>query len=266
MKRAFLTAVAAGSFAALTHGAPVDLSTWTELTLDFPGGQPAGNWVLQPGNTVVVQQINADPSFYLNNLNQTKFSMDGSWKAGSDGDDDYMGFVFGYQNSSQFYLFDWKQGTQNYVGTTAAEGMTIKKFLGPTGNGLNDLSLDELWENEVDYLDMEVLAKNHGSTKGWVDNKTYDFHLDFNQVAGEFSIIVKDGPSELWNITVVDNTYTDGQFGFYNYSQSQVEYSGFVQTGGQPGGGGTRVPDSGSALALLACGLAGLVVAGRRRS
>lgn len=263
MKHAWFTLMAAGSFAAHTFGAPIDLSTWTELTLNFPGGQAAGNWTLKPGNTVVVQEINADPSFYLNNLNQTKFSMDGTWKAGADGDDDYMGFVFGYQNSSQFYLFDWKQGTQNYVGTTAAEGMTVKKFTGATGNGLTDLGLDEMWENQTDFGDMKVLASNHGSTKGWVDNKVYDFHLDFNQVAGQFSIVVKDGATELWNVTVADSTYTGGQFGFYNYSQSQVEYAGFVQTGGIPVGNG--VPDSGSAMALLGLGLAGLVVAGRRR-
>ena len=104
----------AGLLAATAIGAsadPINLSSWSALTLDFPGGQSAGSWVLEPGNTAVTQVINADPSFYLNDLNQTQYSIDGSWQvlpAGA-GDDDYMGFVFGYQNSSNFYLFDWKQ-------------------------------------------------------------------------------------------------------------------------------------------------------------
>ena len=136
---------------------PIDLSPWTPLTLDFAGGQPAGNWVLEAGNTAVKQVVNADPSFYLNNRNQTQYSIDGSWQVlETGGDDDYMGFVFGYQNSSNFYLFDWKQGTQGYVGRTAAEGMTIKKFSGATGDGLVDLSLEEFWENQVDFGDMKV--------------------------------------------------------------------------------------------------------------
>jgi len=100
--------------------------------------------VLEPGNTAVKQIVNADPSFYLNNVNQTQYSIDGTWQVQGDaGDDDYMGFVFGYQNSSNFYLFDWKQGTQGYVNRTAAEGMTIKRFTGATGNGLVDLSLED---------------------------------------------------------------------------------------------------------------------------
>lgn len=248
---------------ALTHAAPVDLSSWTPLTLDFAGGQPAGSWVLQPGNTTVVQTINADPSFFLNNLNQTQFSMDGSWRVlERGGDDDYMGFVFGYQNSANFYLFDWKQGSQGYVGTTAAEGMTVKKFTGATGDGLVDLGLDEMWENQVDFGDMDVLATNHGSTKGWADNTVYDFHLDFNVVSGQFTIVVKEGASELWNVTVNDNTFTGGQFGFYNYSQQDVEYAGFVQTGGTPVVPG--VPDGGSTLALVSLALAGLATAKRR--
>ena len=231
--------------------APIDLSSWSALTLDYSGGQPAGNWALSAGNTTVTQTINADPSLYLNNLNQTSYKMDGTWQVGADGDDDYMGFVFGYQNSSNFYLFDWKQGTQSYVGTTAYEGMSIKKMTGATGNGLTDLSLSEFWENGADYGDMDILAKNHGNTKGWVDNVLYDFHLDFNTTPGQFSIVVSQGATTLWDVTVADATFTGGQFGFYNYSQSRVAYSGFEQTGG------VTVPEP-SSLFLLGLGLVGL--------
>jgi hypothetical protein len=238
---------------------PINLSTWSAQTLDFAGGQPAGNWVLGGGNTEVTQTVNADPSMYLNNINQTAYSIDGTWQVLTTGDDDYMGFVFGYQNSSNFYLFDWKQGTQGYVGTTAAEGMTIKKMTGATGDGLVDLSLAELWENENDFGDMDVLATNHGSTKGWDDGTLYDFHLDFNTTAGEFSIIVKEGATTLWDVTVADTTFTGGQFGFYNYSQSTVRYAGFEQTGGIP------VPEP-SVLALMATGLLGFGISRRKKS
>lgn len=238
---------------------PVDLTSWSASTLDYPGGQPAGNWVLGAGNTSVTQVTNADPSFYLNNKNQTSYSIDGSWEVTTSSDDDFMGFVFGYQNSSNFYLFDWKQANQNYAGGTATEGMTIKKMTGATGDGLVDLSLGEFWENNNDLGDMDVLAKNHGSTKGWADGTLYDFHLDFNTTAGEFSILVTEGLTTLWDVTVSDSTFTGGQFGFYNYSQQSVRYAGFEQTGGIP------VPEP-SILALLVAGLAGFGFTRKRQS
>jgi len=212
-----------------TYAAPIDLSSWTPLTLDFPGGQGAGSWVLETGNTAVKQVINADPSFFLNNQNTASYSVDGSWEVTTTSDDDYMGFVFGYQNSSNFYLFDWKQGTQGYVGRTATEGMTIKEFHGATGNGLVDLSLEEFWENGANFGDMEILATNHTSN-GWNDKVLYDFHLDFNLTPGEIHIVVKQGVTELWNVTVNDTTFSAGQFGFYNNSQEAVRYAGFEIT------------------------------------
>jgi hypothetical protein len=109
---------------------------------------------------------------------------------------------------------------------------------------------------------MEVLAQNHGSDKGWADNRLYNFHLDFNVVPGQFSILVKEGDTVLWDTTVADDTFTGGQFGFYNYSQQAVEYAGFVQTGGKPDVG---VPDGGTSLAMLAMALGGLAMLKYRR-
>ena len=70
------------------HFVLLDLSSWSALTLDLGGGQSAGNWTLSAGNTTVTQTINADPSFYLNNLNQTSYTIDGTWKVNSGAGDD----------------------------------------------------------------------------------------------------------------------------------------------------------------------------------
>lgn len=238
----------------------IDLSSWSELTLDLSGGQTPGDWVLAPDNESVTQTINADPSFYLNNLNQTSYSIDGTWQVTTGSDDDFMGFVFGYQNSSNFYLFDWKQNSQSAYGASAAEGMSIRKMTGATGDGLTDLSLGEFWENDSNLGDSEVLATNLGGDKGWVDYREYTFHLDFNVNPGEFHINIKDGSTELWDAVVTDSTFSSGQFGFYNYSQASVRYAGFVQTGGVV----VDAPEPGT-LGILGAGLLGLGIARRKK-
>jgi hypothetical protein len=106
-----LLAAAIGVFAPLAATADaIDLSSWSDNDLNFVGGQGPSNWTPSSGNTVVTQVNNAAPSMYLNNLNQTSYEIDGSWQVLSDptGDNDFIRFVFGYQNSSNFYLFDWK--------------------------------------------------------------------------------------------------------------------------------------------------------------
>lgn len=213
------------------QAALLDLSSWTELTLDLPGGQSSGNWILSNGGTTVTQGINADPSFYLNNLNQTNYSIDGTWSVQTSSDDDFMGFVFGYQNASHFYIMDWKQTDQTIVaeyGGTALEGFSVKKI---AANSAGDLALPDFWLSSG-ATHSTILDSHYSTTSGWVDFAEYDFHLDF--APGEFSIIVKDAAdTELWNTTIQDNMYPSGQFGFYNFSQASVRYSGFTQEGGE---------------------------------
>ena len=225
---------------------PINLSTWTAHDFNPPGGQPGSNWSLSADNFSVTQTINADPSFYLNNISQTSYQMDGKWKVLTASDDDFMGFVFGRQNASNFYMFDWKQAQQDYVGTTAYQGFSIKKI---SAASESDLSLSDFWSS-TGYTNSTVLATNFGAGKGWADMTEYDFHLDFQP--GVFSVTVKQGITTLWDVTVMDGSFTYGEFGFYNFSQEQVWYSGFQQTGGTP-----MVPEP-ATMILFGIGLAGV--------
>ena len=221
------------TFSSASFATPLDLSSWTEHTYDLTGGQSAGNWVLSGSNTTVTQTTNADPSFYRNNNNLTAYTMDGSWQVTTASDDDFIGFVFGYQNDQQYYVMDWKQAYQNAGGTygIADAGFRILKIDALAGDG--NLVLKDFWGSGT--VNSEVIASNTGAGKGWADNTSYDFHLDFRKASGDIAIQVMQGESTLWDVVLVDNSFSSGEFGFYNFSQASVEYSGFEQTGGIPG-------------------------------
>ncbi len=202
----------------------IDLSNWTELTLNLPGGQGAGNWVLSNANTTVTQTSNADPSFFLNNTDQSSYTMNGTWRVTTTFDDDLIGFAFGYQDAGRCYILDWKQTFQNLSGYgLREEGFCIRKMHG----SISEMTINDYWAHLNGDPQYTILATGFGSTMGWQENVLYGFTLVFNP--GEFTVIVKQGETVLWEATVNDATYSSGQFAFYNYSQSGVEYSGFTQ-------------------------------------
>jgi RHS repeat-associated protein len=192
-------------------GETVNLAPWT--VQHYPGSQPAASWQRDATNTIVTQTINADPSILVSDFNLSNAQMEGTWRVNTSDDDDYIGFVFGYQNSQHFYLFDWKQANQD----AAARGMSLKVV-----SADSPLTTDDFWPTAGNGTRVRSLYRN---TIGWAEFTDYQFTLQF--YPGEIRISVKRGTTVLADFTVNDSTYTNGRFGFYNYSQAQVRYSGF---------------------------------------
>ena len=255
VKQTFLVLLFAGIFtliSAMTHAAPVDLSGWIEN--GFKGNNGAGNWVVQSGNDSVLQTINGDPTIFFkagSNAQGTRLS--GSIKVETTGDDDYVGFVLGYQDgemnstSADFWLIDWKQLNQG----VADQGLALSHVTGDIQNGP---SADFSFWNHASTVNEVQRANNLGSI-GWADNTEYLFDLIFTSTWIQVKV---NGVVEL----DYTGTFSDGAFGFYNYSQNPVRYAGITADVAPPSPGAVPEP---ATMLLFGIGLLGLTGVNRRK-
>ncbi|MCA9202024.1 MAG: hypothetical protein KDA59_03225, partial [Planctomycetales bacterium] len=199
--------------------APVALNSWSTIQYEFNIFQDA-EWVVADDGNSVRQLHNSDASIFLSDFELTDTRIEGTWLLDG-GDDDMMGFVFGYQDTGHFYLFDWKKNSQSVQGTqnlgNAERGMTVRVV------SVDDrLQPRDVWPTAGNGARSRTIFHNNIA---WSHNVEYRFELEFHP--GEFTITVSDGDTVIESVTLQDDTYTSGGFGFYNFSQDNAVYRGF---------------------------------------
>ena len=196
---------------------PVNLKDWSVIQYNFNEQGPA-QWIIDSADpTVATQRQNADASILLSDIVLENQSIEGTWST-TDGDDDYFGFVFGYQDPGHYYLFDWRKADQNDPLGFAERGMSVKLV-----SGNSPLTGNDLWPTSGNGDRVRSLFHNQIS---WNQEVSYRFKLEV--YSGGFIVSVSQGETVLATIKIDDETYGPGKFGFYNYSQGMVNYSGFV--------------------------------------
>jgi hypothetical protein len=247
---------------------PINLNTWTAESYPAVSGFGAGNWTVGGGGSSVFQSVNGQPTLFYSDFNAFGTLAKGTINVTSDGDDDFIGFVLGFQpndttnSAADYLLVDWKKGTQffdfgspsNTPGSTALVGLAVSKVTGiPTA--------DEFW-GHTDFASdtggglQEIARANTLGSTGWAYDTDYEFAFDFGP--NNLDVYV-DNVKQL----SITGSFSNGRLGFYNFSQSSVTYSAFtLDDGTYPEPPPTGVPEPMTIL-LLGFGLVGL--AGCRR-
>lgn len=233
---------------------PVDLSSWSKRG---PGGN--GNWTVAADGKSVFQSINGDPTFFVSPVTSTiNTTLRGKIKVETTGDDDLIGFVFGFNaptaagNDMDYVLVDWKQGNQNSDGYTSFEGFSVNRVQGTITN-----YIPGFW-GRTTSAGFTSLATNYGTTLGWQDNTEYTFSIVYQTDRLRFDVA---GGAFGTGQTIFDlaGNFPDGAFGFYNYSQASVRYSGLTLESTPP------VPEPSTWAMLLAGMMLVMSQAGRFR-
>lgn len=224
MKRFIAAAAFAIALPTASLAATVDLSGWTA---EEGNGSPAANWTVQGTNSdSVFQSQNSRPSIFFNpGSNDQGQALKGQITVETTGDDDFIGFVLGYNtgefdsSTADFWLIDWKQGDQPFYGNIGSAGSAGLALSHVTGN-VGAAPESDFW-NHLGTVNEVARATNLGST-GWADKTTYDFELVFTSSLIEVFV---NGQKEI----SYAGSFTDGSFGFYNYSQNAVRYAGITE-------------------------------------
>jgi hypothetical protein len=210
------------SVIAAPANAAFDLNTWTEnLIADDTAGQ---GFVINSPTLTTTAAGGLTRAVLFSGTNDRNFMLEGSVRVDTTFDDDFFGFVVGYNNndysnaSANYILIDWKQVTQDFdFGSgsgTAYAGLALSTVTGSVA-GANPGN-DYAWQHTGPITE-QSRALTYGST-GWADEHTYDFRLVY--MPGRVQLFI-DGSIQL----DYTGAFSDGSLGLYQFSQREVEFS-----------------------------------------
>ncbi|KAH0627994.1 hypothetical protein JD844_008633 [Phrynosoma platyrhinos] len=181
-----------------------------EITLtDFRAYQTV---VLDPEGYTAFNGVDFEGTFHVNTVT----------------DDDYAGFIFGYQDSSSFYVVMWKQTEQTYWQATpfravAEPGIQLKAVKSKTGPG--EHLRNSLWHTGDTNDQVRLLWKDPRNV-GWKDKVSYRWFLQHRPQVGYIRARFYEGSDLVADSGVtIDTTMRGGRLGVFCFSQENIIWS-----------------------------------------
>ncbi|KAM5193200.1 thrombospondin-4 isoform 1-T2 [Mantella aurantiaca] len=206
-----------------------DFRAYQTVVLDPEGdAQIDPNWIVLNQGMEIVQTMNSDPGLAVGYTAFNGVDFEGTFHVNTITDDDYAGFIFGYQDSSSFYVVMWKQTEQTYWQATpfravAEPGIQLKAVKSKTGPG--EHLRNSLWHTGDTNDQVRLLWKDPRNV-GWKDKVSYRWFLQHRPQVGYIRARFFEGSDLVADSgVIVDTTMRGGRLGVFCFSQENIIWS-----------------------------------------
>ncbi|KAJ0174279.1 hypothetical protein K1T71_010425 [Dendrolimus kikuchii] len=209
-----------------------DFRYYMKVPLDPEGeSQQDPNWEIVNDGAEIHQTLNSDPGLAIGFESFSGVDFEGTLFVDTQIDDDYVGFIFGYQNNKRFYVVMWKKNTQTYWQTTpfravAEPGIQIKLVNSKTGPG--KFMRNALWNTESTPDQVTLLWKDPRNV-GWREKTAYRWRLLHRPKIGLIRLKIYENNRFVADSgNVYDSTLKGGRLGVFCFSQEMIIWSNLV--------------------------------------
>nr|XP_033339765.1 cartilage oligomeric matrix protein-like [Megalopta genalis] len=211
-----------------------DFRKYVTIALDpFGTAQSDPVWRINHGGAEIQQLANSDPGIAIGPDVFGGVDFEGTFFVDDDADDDFVGFVFSYQDNRRFYVVMWKKRHQPYwmpspFRAVGEPGIQLKLVDSNTGPG--EELRNSLWHNEDTRNQVKILWRDPMKI-GWKERTPYRWQLLHRPQIGLIRFRLYQGKQLMADSgNVYDSTLKGGRLGVYCFSQEKITWSNLLYT------------------------------------